>query len=140
MKKTIFVAFLAIFFIAFNSVDVAAQNCSKHCSSKCKDKKTSDNVSKMSIKVMGSCGMCKDRIEKTALEVKGVKTATWDEKSQMLELTYTKSTFCDEVLCNALAEAGHDTEKVKATDESYNSLPACCKYRTATDKKKSKTK
>lgn len=27
-----------------------------------------------------------------------------------------------------IASVGHDTEKVKATDKAYNSLPGCCKY------------
>ena len=28
-----------------------------------------------------------------------------------------------------IAELGHDTEKVIATDKAYNSLDPCCKYR-----------
>jgi len=28
-----------------------------------------------------------------------------------------------------LAAVGHDTQKYKATDKAYNSLPGCCKYR-----------
>jgi hypothetical protein len=28
----------------------------------------------------------------------------------------------------AIAKVGHDTGAVKATDEAYNGLPACCKY------------
>ena len=27
------------------------------------------------------------------------------------------------------ANAGHDTDKVKATDKAYNNLHGCCKYR-----------
>ena len=29
----------------------------------------------------------------------------------------------------SIAEIGHDTEKVRATDKAYNSLDPCCKYR-----------
>jgi Cu(I)/Ag(I) efflux system membrane fusion protein len=29
----------------------------------------------------------------------------------------------------AIANAGHDTEKIKAEDKVYNTLPECCKYR-----------
>jgi hypothetical protein len=29
----------------------------------------------------------------------------------------------------SIAEIGHDTEKVTATDKAYNSLAPCCKYR-----------
>jgi len=28
----------------------------------------------------------------------------------------------------AIAAVGHDTEKVKATDEAYEELHTCCKY------------
>jgi hypothetical protein len=31
----------------------------------------------------------------------------------------------------AIANAGHDTEMHKATDEAYNKLPGCCKYERA---------
>ena len=29
----------------------------------------------------------------------------------------------------ALAAVGHDTQDIKASDEAYNKLHACCKYR-----------
>jgi len=28
-----------------------------------------------------------------------------------------------------IADLGHDTDKIKASDLAYNSLDACCKYR-----------
>src|SRR5690606_37971172 len=36
-----------------------------------------------------------------------------------------------ETIETKLAEAGHDTENKKATDEVYEALPECCFYRTA---------
>ncbi len=40
-----------------------------------------------SIFVNGLCGMCKERIEKAALQVKGVSDADWDIESRMLTVT-----------------------------------------------------
>ena len=40
------------------------------------------------IEVLGNCEMCKSRIEKAAIEVKGVKYATWDIQSGQLYLIY----------------------------------------------------
>ncbi len=80
-------------------------------------------------KVYGSCGMCKSRIEKTAKSVEGVSKAEWDKKTQLLEITYDESkTNVDQVQVS-LAKVGHDTDKHKAKEETYNALPGCCKYK-----------
>lgn len=83
-------------------------------------------------KVQGTCGMCKDRIEETALNTIGVISASWDEESHIL--TITKDSFFNEKeLHQNLAKAGHDTDLVKADDAVYNSLPSCCNYRSKTN-------
>lgn len=38
--------------------------------------------------VAGACEMCKERIEKAAMERKGVKSAVWDVNTQKLSLVY----------------------------------------------------
>ncbi len=78
--------------------------------------------------VNGSCGMCKTRIEKTVL-VTGVSKAVWDAKTKKLSLTYDPAKVKTDAVMKALAAVGHDTDKYKATDKVYNSLPGCCKYR-----------
>lgn len=78
--------------------------------------------------VNGKCGMCKARIEKTAL-VTGVSKAVWDVKTKKLSLTYDPAKVKTDAVLKALAAVGHDTDKFKATDKAYNSLPGCCKYR-----------
>lgn len=80
------------------------------------------------IKVYGACGMCQDRIETTAKDVIGVNTATWDEKTQLLAVSYQEGLFTEMDLHEELAAVGHDTDKVKATDEVYEKLHSCCKY------------
>lgn len=81
------------------------------------------------LKVQGSCDMCKARIEKAALGVKGVSSATWDSKKKELHLNYDSKTTTLEAISKAIAKVGHDTEKDKADDKVYNALPGCCKYR-----------
>jgi Cu(I)/Ag(I) efflux system membrane fusion protein len=81
------------------------------------------------IHVEGLCGMCKERIEKTAKNVTGVSSAVWDIKTKQLHLQYESESASPDAVAKALAKAGHDTEKYEADNEVYNALPACCKYR-----------
>lgn len=81
------------------------------------------------IKVQGSCEMCKDRIENTAKGIAGVASANWDMRSKQLHLNIDPSRTNMDAVSKALAGAGHDTDKYRADDETYNTLPACCKYR-----------
>ncbi len=87
------------------------------------------NLEKAMVKVGGLCPMCKDRIEKTALAVAGVKVAEWDSESQMLHLNFDAEKTNSEKIQQAIADTGHDTEKFKADDSIYNKLPKCCQYR-----------
>ncbi len=82
-----------------------------------------------SLFVDGVCGMCKKRIEKAALEVRGVVDASWQADSRMLIVTTNSPEFEEDQLHQAIAEAGHDTKKIKATEEAYEKLHGCCKYR-----------
>jgi Cu(I)/Ag(I) efflux system membrane fusion protein len=73
--------------------------------------------------------MCKDRIENTAKGIAGVASANWDMRSKQLHLNIDPSRTNMDAVSKALAGAGHDTDKYRADDETYNALPACCKYR-----------
>jgi copper chaperone CopZ len=79
-------------------------------------------------KVSGVCGMCKERIEE-ALYTTGIKSATWDRKTQLLTVTYRTKKINELKIHELVAGVGHDTEKVKAKDEVYKKLPDCCLYR-----------
>ena len=83
------------------------------------------------IKVSGTCGMDKRRIETAAYSVDGIKSAVWNEYSQLLVLKYSvfKKEAGDKAQRN-IASSGNDTEKYKAEDSVYNKLPDCCQYRT----------
>jgi Cu(I)/Ag(I) efflux system membrane fusion protein len=79
--------------------------------------------------VQGSCGMCKSRIEKAAKAIKGVSTADWNKETKELKLDFDPAQTNLDAISKAVAKAGHDTAKDKATQEVYDALPGCCKYR-----------
>jgi periplasmic mercuric ion binding protein len=83
-------------------------------------------------KVYGECGMCKSRIEKAA-KVDGVTSALWDKETKILKVEFLPSKVKVETIHKNIAKAGHDTEKMKADDATYNKLPECCKYERSKD-------
>ncbi len=81
------------------------------------------------IEVDGICGMCKQRIERASLNTKGVKSAVWNVETHVLSLIYDERKTNLETIEANIASVGHDTENIKATEEAYNSVHDCCKYR-----------
>jgi periplasmic mercuric ion binding protein len=114
--KTIKFIFAAVLLIAIGNYAIAQSNVKQAGKSKTE-----------TFKVWGNCGMCKDRIEKAAKD-EGATTATWDIKTKMLTVTFDPAKTSVDALDKKLASVGHDTEKYKADDKVYNSLPGCCKY------------
>lgn len=84
---------------------------------------------KASMEVDGVCGMCKERIEKAAIKTKGVKSAVWSVETHELKLIFDERKTNLKTIAQKLADAGHDTKNIKATDEAYNSVHPCCRYR-----------
>ena len=99
--------------VLFSSLGIYAQN----------------TTAKASVEVDGVCGMCKARIEKAAIRTKGVKTANWDVGSHQLSLVYNEKKTNLETIQQNIAKVGHDTPLFKATDEAYEAIDMCCKYR-----------
>lgn len=91
------------------------------------------NITKSTIKVYGNCVLCKKRIE-TVLDHKGIKRAVWDTQTKNLEVVYNSSKITELQIEELVASVGHDTDKVKAKDEVYASLPFCCLYRDSDHK------
>jgi copper chaperone CopZ len=89
---------------------------------------TPEKSIKTSINVSGNCGQCKTRIE-TALDVKGVRFAEFNLEKKQLDVIYNPKKISIEAIHTLIQNAGHDTEKGKATDTAYNQLPGCCRYR-----------
>ena len=73
--------------------------------------------------------MCKANIEKAATTVKGVSSAVWDIKTKELKLSYNPAQTDPGAISKAIALAGYDAGKYKASQKTYDALPACCKYR-----------
>jgi len=91
--------------------------------------KPSAGISHAEFRVEGNCEMCKERIETTAKSVHGVETAEWNIESKQLHLSYDKLQTDIDAVKKAIADAGHDNDKYRAPDSTYNSLPECCLYR-----------
>ena len=90
---------------------------------------------KANIEVDGVCGMCKERIEKAAIRTKGVKSAVWNVDTHELKLIYDERKTDVKTISKSIAAVGHDTKEIKATDEQYHSVHACCLYRDEDVKK-----
>ena len=84
---------------------------------------------KATMEVDGVCGMCKERIEKACIKTKGVKSAVWNVETHELKLIYNEKLTNLATIENSVAAVGHDTKNVVATEEAYNSVHACCRYR-----------
>ncbi|MBK8557701.1 MAG: heavy-metal-associated domain-containing protein [Lewinellaceae bacterium] len=81
-----------------------------------------------SFPVRGNCGMCKDRIETTALTTKGVQTASWNDEKETISIFYNPAKTNPDAVAQRIANVGHDTDKFKAPNAVYDKLPGCCKY------------
>lgn len=86
-------------------------------------------IKSQNIRVSGTCSMDKHRIETAAYVVDGIKSANWNEYTQILTITY--SVFKNDAADNAqkkIAAVGNDTEKYRADNAAYQALPDCCHY------------
>lgn len=88
-----------------------------------------DKNKKMTFEVDGKCEMCKMRIEKAALKVSGVKYAKWDIPTHELALIIDERKTNAMEIKSSIAAVGHDSKELKATQEAYDGVHACCKYR-----------
>ncbi|BDW93805.1 heavy-metal-associated domain-containing protein [Allomuricauda sp. XS_ASV26] len=88
-----------------------------------------DKNKTVSFEVKGNCGMCKTRIEKAAVKLKGVKFATWNSETKLFEAIIDERKVTIPNIQKRIAEVGHDSEGFTAPDSVYNKLPDCCKYR-----------
>lgn len=80
-----------------------------------------------SIPVSGNCSMCKKTIE-TAAKKAGATTANWDVDKKILLVSFNSASTNTAKIQQGIAAAGYDTRDVKADDNAYDKLHACCKY------------
>lgn len=85
----------------------------------------------ITIKVYGNCEMCKKRIETALLKNSNVKQAIWNVDTKIATITFDPHALNADAVQKLIADAGHDTEKLKANNKTYNALPECCQYERA---------
>lgn len=85
-------------------------------------------VEKEKFKVYGNCEMCEERIEGAAESLDGLLSADWDKLSEKIKVKYDPSKVKLLEIHEAIADVGHDTEKLEAEGIAYEELPGCCKY------------
>lgn len=111
------------------TIDASAQLEGKHSMMNSEGTSVSANLQHAQMAVDGLCDMCKARIEKAVKDIDGVSAANWELASKQLHVSFDPAKTNSEAIARAVAKAGHDTDKYKATQAAYDNLPSCCKYR-----------
>lgn len=88
-----------------------------------------DKLTTVEFKVTGNCNMCKKTIESSLKGNTGISSAVWNKDTKVMKVSYDSTKMKEEQLHQEIADAGYDTEKKKASDKVYSSLPACCQYK-----------
>lgn len=83
---------------------------------------------KVEIQVEGVCGMCKQRIEESAMRTTGVKFAEWHKTDKTLHLVYNGKKVDEATIRASVAKTGHRMDNMPADSSAYKLLPDCCKY------------
>jgi periplasmic mercuric ion binding protein len=96
-------------------------------STQAQDKKNKN--AKYTIEVNGNCEQCQRRIQKAAFSVSGVKMASWNIETHQLDVMLNEEKTSISAVEKAIAKVGHDTKNVKATQDEYDNLHSCCKYK-----------
>lgn len=78
--------------------------------------------------VNGVCEMCQKNIE-NACNLEGVNNASWSPETKVLTLSFDADVISLEEINTSVTEAGYDTEISMASDEAYEAIHGCCKYR-----------
>ncbi len=131
MKKLVLIAAL----FAFYTGGLFAQH-EHHHGQNTKEKSTSTSLvvdgKTDTFKVYGNCGMCERRIEGALKKVEGIYAADWDVDTKQLTVNYNPEVIQLKEIKQVVANAGHDSDEVRAKEEVYNALPGCCQYERPT--------
>ena len=113
MKKNI--TLILLFFLVINSTSAQIFNNKKYIEE--------------TFEVLGNCDMCKKKIQNAAIKLRGVKKAIWSTEEQRLTIKYNPEKISLEKIKHSIADEGYDTDDIKATQEAYDNLHYCCKYK-----------
>lgn len=86
------------------------------------------NITK-TMHVSGNCKMCKKNIEKPLKALDGIEAASWDKDTKQLTVTFDPEQVTEKKIVETVAEAGYDSDSLRAGDAAYSKLPKCCRYR-----------
>jgi len=79
------------------------------------------------VKILGVCGNCKMRIEKTGNLNKIVKV-NWNKYTQTAIIKYDSIVTNKDEILKRISLVGHDNELFLAPDSAYSSFPTHCQY------------
>lgn len=113
MKKNL--TLILLFFLLLNSASAQIFNNKKYIEE--------------DFEVLGNCDMCKKKIQNATIKLRGVKKAIWSTEEQRLTIKYNPEKISLEKIKYSIANEGYDTDDIKATQEAYNNLHYCCKYK-----------
>lgn len=114
------------------NVDAAAQLAGKSSMMNTDGANTNIDVNNLAtekFRVEGVCVMCKERIESAVTKTQGVVSASWNVKTKMLDVSFDRNIISLDAIKKNIAIAGHDNGDYKASDDVYDNLHECCKYR-----------
>jgi copper chaperone CopZ len=78
---------------------------------------------------IGECKECNRSLEKQLMKLNGMESVEFIKKSKTLKIVYNPMYISETDIHHKIAEHGYDTKLVKATNQAYNDLLECCKYR-----------
>tara|TARA_B100001093_G_scaffold1194_1_gene1200 strand:+ start:5254 stop:5598 length:345 start_codon:yes stop_codon:yes gene_type:complete len=113
MKKKI--TLILLFFLLLNSSSAQIFNTKKYIEE--------------TFEVLGNCDMCRKKIQNASIKLRGVKKAIWSAKEEKLTIKYNPEKISLEKIKQSIADEGYDTDEIKATQEAYENLHYCCKYK-----------
>ena len=113
MKKNL--TLILLFFLYLNSTSAQIFNNKKYIEE--------------TFEVLGNCDMCKKKIQNAEIKLRGVKKAMWSTEEQILTIKYNPEKISLEKIKQSIADDGYDTDDIKATQEAYDNLHYCCKYK-----------
>lgn len=79
------------------------------------------------IQTSAQCEMCKKKIEKKVMAVKGVKNAVLDMNTKTVKVKYDSKKVQLNEIKTAITQAGYDADDMKADEKAYSQLEDCCK-------------
>ncbi len=86
-----------------------------------------NNQKTETVKILGVCGNCKMRIEKTG-NLDKIAKINWNKYTQTAIIKYDSTVTNKDEILKRISLVGHDNELFLAPDSAYSSFPTHCQY------------